>query len=583
MQFVGANPGSKISGTAELPGKANYFIGSDPSQWRREVPLFTQVRVTDLYPGIQLVYYGNQRQLEYDFEMEAGVDPGQISFRISNAEELSVDAEGNLVIGLKGTGREGRRTAAGQGVAGGRGDACPTLVLHKPILYQTVAGSRQPISGGFVLKNAETVAFRVGPYDHALPLVIDPLLSYSTFLGGPANDVGRAVALDASGNIYIAGDTLTKGLATTGALQMTNLAGRLGYPGGLGDAFVAKFNAADKSLAYLTYLGGNGDDAAVRLAVDADGYAYITGVTDSTNFPIPAMTINDRIGGKGELYFGLHPYDAFVAKLSPDGSQLIYATYLGGSIQDEGLGIALDSAGSAYITGFTDSTNFPVTPGAFQSKLLGKANAFVTKISSNGTSIVYSTFLGGTNIDHAESIAVDGLGRAYITGFTTSTNFPVTNNVPQRSLSFTNSQDVFVTVIETNGQSLVASTFLGGQGSDIGTALKLDSSGNVFVAGSVSGFGFPITPGNLNPHGLFKSSDTAASWLPSDAGLVNNQVHAIAINPLNSSDLIVSTGRGIQVSLDAGASWLISTNTFAQFGTLAIDPVTNSTIYAGGG
>jgi hypothetical protein len=570
LRFQGANSQPTIAGTGELPGRANYFLGRDPAHWTRGASLFTRVQVKEIYPGIDLIYYGNQQQLEYDFEVAPGADPGAISFHVAGADRLEIDRLGNLILKL----------------------GTDELRQPKPVIYQTAGGTRRQVAGGYCLKDHETVAFRLGAYDRTLPLVIDPLLSYSTFLGGPASDVGRAITLDNSGNIYIAGDTLTKALATTDSLQTTN---HFGYPGGLGDAFVAKFNAADKSLAYLTYLGGAGDDAATAIAVDSQGNAYLTGVTDSTDFPIAALTIKDRLSGKGEPVFGLHPFDAFVAKLSPDGSQLIYSTYLGGKLRDEGLGIAVDANSCAYVAGFTESPDFPTT-NAFRAELRGFANAFVTKIASNGLSFAYSTFLGGTNLDHAESIAVDALGRAYVTGYTMSTNFPVSTNALQPALSSfpagTNSaptgasgvinQDVFVTILETDGQSLVQSTYLGGQGDDIGSRIKLDTAGNVYVTGLESGFGFPVTPGHLNPGGFFKSSDAATNWAASNAGLLHIQVHAIGIDPVNPSNLYVGTGRGLARSTDAGATWQPSPDTFGQFYTFAIDPSAPSTIYAGG-
>ncbi len=568
LQFIAANPQARMSGLTSLPGKVNYFIGGDPANWRANVPTFASVQVENVYPGINLLYYGSQRQLEYDFCISPGADPGLIAFRVSGASDLQIDGQGNLILKL------------------GAGE----IRQPKPTIYQVSGGMRKEITGGYRLKGRDTVVLQIGPYNRQLPLIIDPVLSYSSFLGSQGSETARAITLDASGNIYVAGDTVSGQISTTNSFQ-PEYAG--GYVGAGGDAFVAKFDSTGTKLLYLTYLGGNGDDAATSVAVDTEGNAYVTGVTDSTNFPIPSLTISNRISGKGEFYFDLHKYDAFVAKLSPDGSQLVYSTYLGGDGQDEGLGIAVDAAGCAYVAGFTQSTNFPVTAGSFQTtpggiknsfntKIASVGDAFVTKIASNGLSIVYSTFLGGTNDDRAESIAVDALGRAYVTGYTTSTNFPVFANAVQTNRPLIGlPAQVFVTLLESNGASLGQSTYLGGIGSAVGYHITLDNAGNAYVTGSETSPGFPVTPGNLNPGGVFKSGDAAASWAPRNVSLLHNQVQAIGIDPANPSNLYVGTGRGISRSTNSGAAWQVSFDAFARFLTFAVDPVTPSTVYAG--
>lgn len=556
LQFLAADPRARITGGDELAGKVNYLLGADVAKWRKGVPAFNKVQVAGLYPGIRLVYYGNEEQLEYDFVVAPGADPRAIAFRAGGADRLRLDARGDLILGV----------------------GADELRQHKPRVYQARRGERTEVAGGYRLIDAHTVAFEVGAYDHALPLVIDPVLSYSSFLGGQGGDTGRAIALDRNGNIYVAGDTLSGQLASAGAFDREFEGGGVGAGG---DAFVAKFDSSGANLLYLTYLGGSGSDAATSIAVDVAGNAYITGVTDSTNFPT-YLAISNSIAGRGEPILGLHPYDAFVTKLSASGSELVYSTYLGGSGRDEGLGIAVDSNFCAYVTGFTESTNFP-TANALQRTNGGRGDAFVTKIAPNGRSFVYSTFLGGTNTDHGEAIAVDALGQAHIAGFTMSTNFPVSINAFQPfQANVGRARDAFVTVLAGDGSAVVASTFLGGLGDEAAYGIALDSAGDAFVTGSQAGFGFPVTPGNLNPGGVFKSGNGAVSWTAAGAGLLHNQVYSIGISPNNPSLLYAGTGRGVARSTNAGAAWVPSFNSPTQYVSIAINPVTPATLYAAG-
>ncbi len=531
MQFLGTTPRALTHGERLAPGKANYFIGADPSLWRTGQPLFERVRVEQIYHGVDLVYYGNQRQLEYDFVLAPGADPSTVSFAITGADTVQVDPGGDLVI---------------------KADS-NDLRHHKPIAYQIIDGVRHEVSASYRLLGRETVGFQVGPYDLRWPLIIDPVLSYATFLGGTGRDTAWDVALDSAGNIYIAGETLSPLLPTTPGAFQRLYAG--GYPNAGGDAFVAKFDNSGSNLLYLTYLGGNGDDAALGIAVDASGDACLTGMTDSTNFPVMAA-LKSTISGQGSYLFGLHPYDAFVAKLNPSGSALVYSTYLGGDTQDEGVGIAVDAQGNAYITGLTDSTNFP-TVNAYQNQVAGSSDVFVTKINSNGTALVYSTYLGGTNVDNGSGIAVDTTGRAYITGFTQSTNFP-TLNAFQPWLA--GGQDVFVAALDASGSNLLFSTYFGGTLNDIGYRIALDSSGNPYVAGTESSGtytadDFPLPPGNLNPGGVFKTTDSAGTWVPASSGLPHPRIFSLAIDPVTPNNVYAGTSRGLARSTDGGVTW----------------------------
>jgi hypothetical protein len=473
LQFVGANPSARVTGEGELPGKINYFIGNDPAQWHTGVSTFTRLRVEEIYPGVNLVYYGNQQRLEYDFVVAPHADPAAIAIRFDGPEKIRVDARGDLVLSL------------GQ----------DEIRQPKPTIFQDVRGVKKEISGGYQLTDQRTVTFKIGDYDRTLPLVIDPVLSYSTFLGGSASDTAWAVAVDTNGFVYVAGETSSAQLATPGAFQTNNAGVNI-----RGDAFVAKFDNTASSLVYLSYLGGQLDDSAVGLAVDGAGSVYLTGFTDSTNFPLKSAIYTNL---SGSPYPGLTilPTDAFVVKLDSSGSNLVYSTYLGGSGVDLGRGIAIDPAGNAYVAGYTESTNFP-TVSALSTNYGGLGDAFVAKINPAGTALVYSTYLGGSNQDVGNDIAADAEGNAYVTGYTSSTNFPVVptnaaqsllNNLTNASTAF----DAFITKLTPAGDALVYSTFLGGTNNDFGYRLALDSDANVYVTGSSLSGDFPMTTTNL--------------------------------------------------------------------------------------
>ena len=459
MALVGANRKPLVSGLDQLPGKANYFIGKDQSKWRTNVPTYGKVHYREVYPGIDLVYYGNQRQLEYDFVVAPGADPKKIVLGFKGAEKLKIDAEGNLVLNA----------------AGGE------IRQHKPIIYQEVDGIRHEIAGSYVRKGANRVGFKVATYDTSRPLVIDPVLSYSTYLGGSGNDYGSGIAVDADGNVY------TTGLAASVNFPTTAGAFRPAF-GGSGDAFVTKLDRTGSVLVYSTYLGGSGHEHGEKLAVDAAGNAYVTGHTRSTDFPTTLGAVQTLSGGMD---------DTFVAKLDPAGSGLVYSTYLGGGGIDFGLGIAVDADGNAHVTGYTDSTNFPVTAGAFQLIAGGGNDAFVTKLNPTGTGAVYSTYLGGSVQDYGRGIAVDISGNAYVAGSTDSPNFPTTPDAYR--LTFAGGwDDPFVTKLNPAG-GLVYSTYLGGSSDDRGSGIAVDAGGNAYIAGTTWSLDFPTTLGAFQP------------------------------------------------------------------------------------
>ncbi len=457
MKLIGANSKSSSEGAEEQAGKVSYFTGDDQSKWQTDVPTFGRVNYKDVYPGIDMTYYGNQRQLEYDFVVAPGADSRQIALAFGGAKKVEVEAaSGELIITTSDGGK---------------------VRQHKPVVYQEAAGGRKTIEGGYAKTGRKgEIGFRIGAYDRALPLIIDPTLVYSTYLGGSGDDRGSGIAVDAQGSAYITGSTVSTNFPTKNPFQPTY--------GGSADAFVTKLNAAGDALLYSTYLGGSGYDRGSGIAVDAQGSAYITGSTVSTNFPTknPFQPTN---GGGG----------AFVTKLNAAGDALVYSTYLGGGDTDGGRGIAVDAQGSAYITGDTVSPNFP-TKNPFQPTFGGggsewgpEADAFVTKLNAAGDGLVYSTYLGGSGDDLGYGIAVDAQGSAYITGSTTSTNFPTKN--PLQGTLGGGFEDAFVTKLNAAGDALVYSTYLGGSGGDAGSGIAVDAQGNAYVTGSTGSTNFP--------------------------------------------------------------------------------------------
>jgi hypothetical protein len=434
-------------GLEELPGKVNYFIGNAAWQWRTDIPTYARVKYQAVYPGVDLVYYGNQRQLEYDVIVAPGADPAVIQLAFEGASKLEINDHGDLVL----------HTGDGE------------MRLQKPVIYQETHGVKQAIPGRYVLKGHHQVGFHVAKYNASKPLVIDPVLSYSTYLGGDDFDRGQGIAVDAAGNAYVTGTTTSTNFPTAGPLQAAL--------NGLSDAFVTKLNATGSAVVYSTYLGGSGVDGALALAVDSAGNAYITGLTDSTDFPT-RNPIQAATGGS---------FDAFVTKLNATGNALIYSTYLGGSDFEQGFAIALDSGNNAYVTGRTQSTNFP-TALPVQATLGGSSDAFIAKLNAAGNTLVYSTYLGGADFDEGHGIAVDSAGNAYVTGTTQSTNFPTALPV---QAAFGGASDAFVTKLNAAGNALVYSTYLGGASFDEGHGIAVDSAGNAYVAGATSSTNFP--------------------------------------------------------------------------------------------
>ncbi len=455
-----ANTNAKVSGIDELPGKSNYFVGNDPAKWRRNIATFGRVKYQAVYPGVDLVYYGNQRQLEYDFVLAPGADPQKIELSFAGAERLRLDEHGNLVITIAGN----------------------QFIEHAPLIYQVIGSKRRLVAGSYELKSVNKVGFKLAAYNHREPLTIDPSLAYSTYLGGNEDDNGFGVAVDSTGNAYVTGNTdSTDFPTTTGSLQQAF--------GGILDAFVSKLNSSGSALVYSTYLGGSDEDDGLGIAVDSSGDAFVTGHTDSPNFP----TTPGALQTIGTL---------FVSKLNSTGSDLIYSTHFGGSGLSIGSAIAVGSSGNAYVTGPTDATDFPTTAGALQTTLGGSADAFVSKLNSSGSALVYSTYLGGRADDEAHGIAVDTSGNAYVAGSTTVNPFTGPDNFPTTAGAFQTTfgggfSDAFVSKLNSTGSALVYSTYLGGSDGDQASAIAVDLSGNAYVTGGTLSKDFPTTAGAL--------------------------------------------------------------------------------------
>jgi len=483
MRLRGADPGTHPDGADVLPGSANYFIGGDPSKWKTGIPTYARVRLPRVYPGIDLVYYGNQSQLEYDFVVAPDANPKSIRLSFAGARKLALTADGNLAV----VARHGQ------------------IVFNKPVVYQENTGQRQPVEGRFALLANRTVGFSLGRYDHALPLVIDPVLSYSTYLSGSADNEANAIAVDNAGNAYVTGYTTSSDFPVVpGAMQPVNPAGDLGA------AFVTKLNPTGTALLYSTFLGGSSETQALAIAVDSSGDAFIAGGTSAADFPTTLGAFQTNYGGNG---------NAFIAELDPTGSALIYSTYLGGSSGDTALGIAVDASGSAYVAGSTGSSDFPVTAGAFQTTnhALYTTDAFVTRLNPAGSALLYSTYLGGSDNpnygpgDGANAIAIDALGNAYVAGNAWSDDFPVTPAAFQSKNRSPYGFNGFVSKLNPSGSSLVYSTYLGGSGTgfsllgDQPNGIAVDSEGDAYVAGWTGSSNYPVTAG------AFQSQNNASA------------------------------------------------------------------------
>jgi hypothetical protein len=518
LRLVGANPNAEVVGADELPGKANYFIGNDPKKWHTTVPTYAKVRYRNVYPGIDLEYYGNQDgQLEYDFVVAPGADPGRITLRVGAHRDapLRIAPDGDLVISAEGgevrfhkpvvyqeQESEVRSQEPGSGIrdSGDHGRNPQSKIDNRQSKIsrngrpttdhgrnrQSTIVNRQFFGGRFRLTATNQVTFEVSGYDKTRPLVIDPVLSYSTYLGGSYFDYGFGIATDSSGNAYVTGITRSSDFPTANPFQASDKAVVFGGQ----TTFVTKLNASGSALVYSTYLGGSTYDQAQGIAVDSSGNAYVTGYTWSTDFPtVNPLQASLNGGENSPCPDSTQPCsDAFVSKLNASGSELVYSTYLGGTGSDRGYGIAVDSSGDAYVAGQTGSTDFP-TANPVQASLKGKMNAFVSKLNASGSELVYSTYLGGSGNDQANGTSVDSNGNAVVVGLTGSTDFPTVN--PLQGSNKSSVGTGFVAEVNAAGSALVYSTYLGGSIEDWAKAIAVDSSGNAYVTGYTDSPDFP--------------------------------------------------------------------------------------------
>jgi hypothetical protein len=559
MRLLGASRSVAMTAGERQRAAVNYLIGKRRSRWQRRVPTFARVTYHDVYRGIDLVYHATSGQLEYDFDLAPAADPSTINLQLREARHMHLDEHGQLHIRL----------------------AHRTLVQDAPSVYQYRGGVRHAVSARYVLRGARRIGFAVGAHDPALPLVIDPTIAYSTYLGGSGNDAGTSIAVDRAGNAYVAGSTSSTNLRLRHPLRSVNR----GQPI---DAFVAKISPAGR-LVYATYLGAGAYTDARSVAVDRTGHAYVTGATGSQDFPTRHAIQPDYGGG---------PFDAYVTKLDVSGSRLVYSTYNGGPHNDRGYAIAVDAAGAVVATGRTAHDGFPTTGhlapgpegGAFVTKVDpsgrrfvystvlggsdptnssntafavaldarsdayvtgitaapdfptvralqanyggGRSNAFVTKINTVGTAIVYSTYLGGSGEDEGIAIAVDRADSAYVTGHTTSKDFPTSQ--PPLAGAAGDSPDAFVTKLSPKGSALAYSAHLGGSSDDAANAIAVDQHANAYVTGTTTSPDYPTTPDaaqhtrsgpsdafltSLSPSGTRVAFSTYLGGSGADAGL----------------------------------------------------------------
>jgi hypothetical protein len=493
MRLIGANSASQTFGLEELEGKSNYFIGSDQSKWLTNLPNYARVRYRKVYPGVDLVYYGSQQRIEYDFVVSPGGDPRTIKLAferedreltngIYRAAPLRINRNGDLLVSLHGS----------------------EIRLHKPTAYQLSKGrattdgnDQQLIDAHYVLRPNGQVGIRLGPYDTTRALVIDPVLDYSSRLGGTNGQVTAAIAVDGAGNVYLTGTTESFDFPTVnqipGACQGTcNTSFDVVY--------VTKINAAGNALVYSSRVGGSQFDEGLSIAVDSSGNAYLVGLTRSADFPRVNQIPGACVGGCGTT----GSEDVFVTKISAAGDTLVYSSVVGGTNDDRGESIAVDTSGNAYLTGATDSSDFPQVnpiPGA----CLGTCgtgsfpqDAFVTEINAAGNALVYSTYLAGSAFTVGFGITADSAGNAYVVGLTQSADFPRVTQISGACLGTCGTgtgSDGFVTKISAQGASLAYSTVFGGSGFNMGTAIAADSSGNAYLTGSTQSADFP----QLNP------------------------------------------------------------------------------------
>jgi hypothetical protein len=595
FSLVNANKGAQISGVDRLPGTSSYFIGNDPSRWVTGASNYSRVAYKGVYAGVDLQYYGSGRNLEFDFDIAPQADASQIRLKIEGANSLTATSSGDVAIA----------TADGE------------VRLNRPDIYQVNGNQREKVEGKYVVAANNEITLNAGSYDHNRALIFDPVVQYSTFLGGTTSDSANGIFVDTNGNAYITGTTSSTDFPTTANTVQANLRGThsnafisklsangavllystyLGGTGATGDtgtsisidsqgdayvtgatssadfpvvnafqgtlksastnAFIAELNPTATALLYSTYLGGSGanGDSAAGIAVDSSGSAYVTGMTSSKDFPLQGP-IQNTLKSAGST--------GFVTKLSPSGSALVYSTYLGGSgLGDTSLAIALDSADDAFVVGATASADFPTTTGSFQpTNNSAGDNAFLSEINPSGSALIYSTCLGGSNLNGgvATSVALDSNGAAYLTGTTEASDFPVTPNSAEPTAPGSN-EHAFVSKLNPAGQGssdLVYSTYLtGSNGTDAGLGIAVDSSGSANVTGFATSTDFPATRGAIQPAPKSAGGNAFITRLNSDGSVF------LYSSSFGGSNAKGDVGDGI--ALDSSGNAYIAGQTFSS-------------------
>ncbi len=568
MKLVGAAAHPAVAGTDRLPGKSNYLIGNDPEKWQRNVPQYARVRYEQIYPGIDLVYYGRQGQLEYDFQLAPGADPKNIQLKFEGAQTLRLDA-GDLIVET----------------------ADEAIRLQSPHIYQEAAGGQNAVGGRFALLGENRVGFELDAYDQSKELVIDPVLTYSTYLGGTATEMLPAIAVDLAQSIYLTGATTSTDFPVTDTSKYKT--------GATSNVFVAKFDPTGATLVFATYLGGTGADVSVGIAADAATNVYVAGTTTSTDFPTSTSAFQATPVAPGNPH-------TFVTELDPTGATLKYSSYFSGNQTDTAKGMTLDNKGFVYVIGITNSTNFPLAPtaGTFQSTLQGSNAFFISKIapSSSGTnSLAFSTYFGGGNPTNGSvsggAIAVDNNASGSNVYFTGGTNFLYTGNNPTTDFPIRNAitpggacldvptqasgttcptsgvapTDAFVAKLNpgtTTGAQLLYCTYLGGTGDDIGLGIGLDASGNAYVTGSTNSPAFPTVSGPVqgyqkNPGGGLDAFVGKISNPATGTGTTNVQLTYFSYLGGSGDDV----GNGIVVDSVQGAR-VVGTTASANLASL---------------
>jgi Beta-propeller repeat/Abnormal spindle-like microcephaly-assoc'd, ASPM-SPD-2-Hydin len=547
MQLEGVNPSPKVAAADKLPGQTNYFVGNDPKKWVTDVPSYARVKYSGIYPGVDLVFYGNQRHLEYDFVIAPGADPKSVKLKIEGAQKLAINSRGDLTLSVS------------------DGD----VEFKKPVIYQTVGSERREIAGNYAVSSDNRVTFAVSAYDKTLPLVIDPLLNYSTYLGGTGDETGFGIAVDSAGDAFVAGSTSSTDFPTIAATALQKNAPATGC------GYLTEISPTGATQLYSTYLcGTSGADQAFAVAVDTNGKVYVAGSTSSTDFPTMNGLTTPAANPGGA---------AFVTKLDTTlsgAASLLYSSYVGGTSGDFANAVAADGSGNAYLGGDTFSNpgapgsgGFPVTTGAFQATPQNTfGTAFLTRIDttqSGNAGLIYSTYFGGNGANNGflpfgeeiRGVAVDTSNNAYVTGVTTSTDFPAVNAFRGTAVAGNIKGAAFVSRFDTtkaNAASLTYSTYLEGSTLDAGLAIALGPSNVAYVTGSTESLDFPTTTGAFQTVGAASGVafvsliDTTLSGVPS----------------LKYSTFLGGTGsdNGFGIQADSlGAAYVVGTTASTDF------------------